>query len=118
LTVAPGTYVLHYLVDGHEVGSGTFTIKGTDGATPVPAATQPPMITPTPTPTPTPTQAPATKQPKSQPQSNCIGAYPDFCIKVGTPDLDCGDIPWTDFTVLAPDPMRFDGDHDGIGCES
>jgi hypothetical protein len=27
LTVAPGTYVLHYLVDGHEVGSGTFKIK-------------------------------------------------------------------------------------------
>ena len=40
LTVAPGTYVLHYLVDGHEVGSGTFKIKAADGA----------VMTPTPTP--------------------------------------------------------------------
>lgn len=30
LTVAPGTYVLHYLVDGHELGSGTFKIKPGD----------------------------------------------------------------------------------------
>ena len=39
LTVAPGTYVLHYLIDGHEVGSGTFKIKGSDGAgaTPTPS---------------------------------------------------------------------------------
>jgi len=27
LTVEPGTYVLHYLYDGHEVGSGTFTLS-------------------------------------------------------------------------------------------
>jgi hypothetical protein len=32
LTVAPGTYVLHYLVDGHEVGSGTFKIKPSDAS--------------------------------------------------------------------------------------
>ncbi|HEY5519332.1 MAG TPA: hypothetical protein VIK08_01635 [Candidatus Limnocylindrales bacterium] len=39
LTVAPGTYVLHYLIDGHEAGSGTFKIKGPDGAgaTPTPS---------------------------------------------------------------------------------
>jgi micrococcal nuclease len=32
--------------------------------------------------------------------------------------LDCGDIPQKKFTVLQPDPHRFDGDKDGIGCES
>jgi len=36
--------------------------------------------------------------------------------------LDCGDIPYTNFTVVwtvaAPDPHGFDGDRDGIGCES
>ena len=37
LTVAPGTYVLHYLVDGHEVGSGTFKIKGPDAPVPGPS---------------------------------------------------------------------------------
>ncbi len=34
------------------------------------------------------------------------------------PDLDCGDIPYRNFVVLPPDPHHFDGDGDGIGCES
>jgi len=33
------------------------------------------------------------------------------------PDLDCGDISYRNFTVLAPDPHRFDSDKDSIGCE-
>ena len=33
------------------------------------------------------------------------------------PDLDCPDISYRRFRVLPPDPHRFDGDHDGIGCE-
>ena len=33
------------------------------------------------------------------------------------PDLDCPDIPYRNFTVLPPDPHRFDADNDGIGCE-
>jgi len=33
-------------------------------------------------------------------------------------DKICGDIPYKRFTVLQPDPHRFDGDKDGIGCES
>ena len=47
---------------------------------------------------------------------SCDPAYPTVCIPP-PPDLDCGDIPYRRFTVLAPDPHRFDGDHDGIGCE-
>ena len=27
-------------------------------------------------------------------------------------------IPYRDFEVLAPDPHRFDADHDGVGCKS
>jgi len=64
-------------------------------------------------------------QPPSQPptestqtQSDCDPSYPDFCIPSPPPDLDCGDIPYKRFTVLQPDPHRFDGDKDGIGCES
>ncbi len=34
------------------------------------------------------------------------------------PDLNCGDIPFKRFAVLPPDPHRFDGDKDGVGCES
>ena len=39
-------------------------------------------------------------------------------IPTSPPDLDCGDIPQKRFTVLPPDPHRFDGDKDGVGCES
>lgn len=49
----------------------------------------------------------------------CDPSYPSVCIPppelVG--DLDCKDIPFRRFPVLPPDPHRFDGDRDGIGCE-
>jgi len=51
-------------------------------------------------------------------QNECDSSYPDFCIPSPPPDLDCGDIAQKRFTVLQPDPHRFDGDKDGIGCES
>ena len=51
-------------------------------------------------------------------QNYCDPSYPDFCIPPSPPDLDCKDIPQKRFTVLPPDPHRFDGDEDGIGCES
>jgi len=53
------------------------------------------------------------------PGGNCSPAYPTVCIPPAPPDLDCSDIPFRRFTVLAPDPHRFDGaDNDGVGCES
>ena len=48
----------------------------------------------------------------------CDPAYPGVCIPPGPPDLDCGQITERHFQVLPPDPHRFDGDGDGIGCES
>ncbi len=63
-------------------------------------------------PTPTPAQATPT------PSGNCDPSYPTVCIPPPPPDLDCGEIPYRDFTVLPPDPHRFDGDGDGIGCET
>ena len=48
----------------------------------------------------------------------------EFAILVSDtpPDLDCGDIGFRNFTVLwnvpDPDPHGFDGDRDGIGCET
>ena len=48
----------------------------------------------------------------------CDPAYPDACIPPPPPDLDCGDISFRHFTVEPPDPHNFDGDHNGIGCES
>jgi micrococcal nuclease len=52
------------------------------------------------------------------PSSACDPAYPTVCIPSPPPDLNCGDIPHRRFEVLPPDPHGFDGDNDGIGCES
>lgn len=51
-------------------------------------------------------------------RGNCDASYPDVCIPPAPPDLDCGDVSARRFRVLAPDPHRFDADHDGLGCES
>ena len=48
----------------------------------------------------------------------CDPSYPDVCIPPAPPDLDCGDIPHKRFKVVGKDPHRFDGDGDGVGCES
>lgn len=113
--------------------TATATVKATSSATPTATATSTSTRTPTatsttkptatatntPKPTATPTNTPkptatatATKLP------NCSPAYPTVCIPPPPPDLDCGDIPYRNFTVLPPDPHRFDSDDDGIGCES
>lgn len=55
-------------------------------------------------------------EPKSL-KNGCDPSYPDFCIPYSPPDLDCKDITQKRFTVLPPDPHRFDGDKDGIGCK-
>lgn len=60
---------------------------------------------------PTPASTPTTT-------SNCDPSYPDVCIPSSPPDLDCGDISERNFRVTASDPHRFDGDKDGLGCES
>ena len=49
---------------------------------------------------------------------NCDPSYPGVCIPPPPPDLDCKDVPYRRFKVIGSDPHRFDGDHDGIGCES
>ncbi len=48
----------------------------------------------------------------------CDPSYPGVCIPPAPPDLDCGQIGYRGFTVVPPDPHGFDGDNDGVGCES
>lgn len=50
--------------------------------------------------------------------SRCHASYPTVCIPSPPPDLDCGQIRHTDFAVRPPDPHGFDGDGDGVGCET
>jgi micrococcal nuclease len=87
--------------------------KGLWGATPTPLPTNTSVPLPTNTPRPLPTATSAPPQ-----SADCDPAYPTVCIPSPPPDLDCGDISFRRFQVLPPDPHRFDGDHDGIGCES
>ncbi len=61
-----------------------------------------------------PTVPPAT----SPPSGACHPSYPTVCIPPAPPDLDCPQIPHRRFTVVGEDPHGFDGDHDGVGCES
>ncbi len=56
-------------------------------------------------------------QPGNQ-TGNCDPAYPSVCIASPPPDLNCPDVPDTDFKVLPPDPHGFDQEGDGIGCET
>lgn len=50
-------------------------------------------------------------------RQNCDPAYPDLCIPKDSPDLQCSNVKERNFKVLPPDPHRFDGDGNGIGCE-
>ncbi len=90
--------------------------KGLWAATPTPPAS--PTARPTIAPTKQLPPPPPPSQPTEEPQGNCDPSYPGVCIPPPPPDLDCKDIPYRRFKVLPPDPHRFDGDHDGIGCES
>ncbi|HYN34213.1 MAG TPA: HNH endonuclease family protein [Ilumatobacteraceae bacterium] len=74
-----------------------------DTASPGPPVTSPPVVV---------------VPPPLSPAGGCDPSYPDVCIPASPPDLDCGDITFRRFTVLPPDPHRFDGDGNGIGCES
>jgi len=94
----------HYIIDVAGYLTGALPPGGSGDC---PAPVVPPTTTTPPPPTTT-----------TPPSSNCHPSYPTHCIPPPPPDLDCGEIPWRDFTVLPPDPHGFDRDHDGIGCES
>lgn len=91
-------------------GAGLWSACGAGAAPPVTAA----PATPSPAVVP-PTAAPAPVPPAG---SFCDASYPGVCIPAAPPDLDCGDISPRRFSVLPPDPHGFDGDADGVGCES
>ncbi len=58
-------------------------------------------------------------QPPSTPSGNCNSSYPDVCIN-DNPRLSCEElraIGISHFRVLPPDPLGYDKDKDGIGCE-
>ena len=48
----------------------------------------------------------------------CDTSYPDFCVTTYSANLTCTDIPYRNFSVLAPDTFGLDSDGDGFGCEN
>ena len=85
----------------------------TTPATTAPSTTRPPVATaasvaraPVTTDPPSPSADPPATDP---PAEDCSSAYPTVCIPPSPPDLDCGDISFRRFEVLAPDPHGFDG---------
>ncbi len=50
--------------------------------------------------------------------TDCDPSYPDLCLPIGGPAVNCGDLDERRFAVLAPDPHGFDANHNGVGCES
>lgn len=52
-------------------------------------------------------------------QAPCDRSYtPALCIPSPPPQLDCPDIPYRNFFVRPPDPHVFDGNLNGVGCET
>jgi hypothetical protein len=95
----PGTYLMRYELDDAVVAEGTFSI------TAGPVAVSPPRPDATPRP-----------KPSDKPR-NCDPSYPTLCLP-SSPDLNCDDVNATDFPVRGRDPHGFDGNNDGVGCES
>ena len=89
-------------------------------ATPPPPQPEPTTPPPDPAPVapPPPPPAPPAPEPPPAAPGNCDPSYPGVCIPPAPPDLDCGDISYRRFAVVGTDPHGFDGDSDGIGCES
>jgi hypothetical protein len=79
-------------------------VPGAAVATTVPPPPPPPSAPPPPAP------APAS--------GACDASYPGVCIPPAPPDLNCPDVGHRDFEVRPPDPHGFDGNNDGVGCES
>lgn len=98
LKLANGAWVAGFLVNNAPAGLPVLE------APPAPAPAVPLRAAPAPAPAPS--------------RGNCDASYPTVCIPPAPPDLDCGDIGYRRFQVLPPDPHRFDGDYDGVGCES
>ncbi|MBI5964896.1 MAG: DUF4236 domain-containing protein [Chloroflexi bacterium] len=88
--------------------------------TQLPTSTSLPTQTSLPTDTPLPSET-STLFPTNTPfitetlPANCLASYPSFCILPGQ-RIACDQLP-SNFVVLPPDPLGYDGDGDGYGCE-
>jgi len=126
LFIGIGIVIIGALFFIQDFGSQTITdpVQSQPTSQPTQKAPEPEPIQPTSQPTQT-APEPEPSQPTSQPtqsqqvqsQNQCDSSYPSVCIPPYPPDLDCGEIQYSNFRVVQPDPHGFDRDNDGIGCE-
>ncbi len=79
-----------------------------------------PMIFPTePSLTPLPATQSAEPSETRTPKPLCRPEYPDFCIPYSSKRncKDWNNLGYYNFTVLQPDPLHYDKDFNGLGCE-
>ena len=62
--------------------------------------------------------AQASVDPGTGSDRECDPNYEGACVPATYGDVDCGEIPETDFYVVGDDVYGLDGDGDGIACES
>ncbi|HEX2180571.1 MAG TPA: hypothetical protein VHL54_13850 [Actinomycetota bacterium] len=100
--------------DADNDGIGCESTGNTAGTNFNPPAPNPPSSQPVAAPPPPP------PPPPSSPPSggDCDPSYPGVCIPPAPPDLDCPQISHRNFSVTGSDPHGFDGNNDGVGCES
>jgi hypothetical protein len=103
---------------GYELRPGNYVFVVQDAAHKYRPSTAPFRVIPANGPSPSPSPSPSPRPSPPPPAPNCDPSYPTVCIPSPPPDLDCPDIPHRNFPVRPPDPHRFDGDNDGIGCET
>lgn len=108
---------LRFQAIGGSTNQGEVTLNLYVAPGPAPASGTPPTPTPRPTPPPA-VPAPVVTAPPAAGGGNCHPSYPSVCIPPPPPDLNCADIPHRFFPVRPPDPHGFDGNNDGVGCES
>jgi micrococcal nuclease len=65
----------------------------------------------------TPAVAPEPQKISSGGGGSCDPNYGGACVPSYPPDLDCPEVPATNFTSRGNDPHGFDGDGDGVACE-
>jgi hypothetical protein len=96
ISMEPGTYTYSYFAC-EKTKTGKLTVKANGAKLDIPKC-----------------QAAKAKNNKDK----CDPSYPTVCIPPRPPDLDCNDIRFRNFPVKKKDPHNFDGDNDGIGCET
>jgi len=116
--IAIGIVIIGALFIIQDFGSQTITdpVQSQPTSQPTQKAPEPEPTQPTSQPTQT-SPEPEPSQPISQPIPSWSLSNPCVCIPPYPPDLDCGEIQYSNFRVVQPDPHGFDRDQDGIGCE-